>query len=155
MATRADVGLRTVFRHFEDMEGLYREISARTLAEIAPLLATPPPRGTLAERISASIANRAAVFEVIMPSKVAGGVQRHRAGSLREDHAKLVKLQRAGLRSAIPRVVMTDRTTFGCLELLLSFEAWRRLRVEQALSVAEARRVVERGAFALLGLDRA
>lgn len=30
VAARADVGLRTVFRHFKDLDSLYREMSAVT-----------------------------------------------------------------------------------------------------------------------------
>ena len=33
VALRADVGLRTVFRHFDDMESLYREIRALRIYE--------------------------------------------------------------------------------------------------------------------------
>jgi hypothetical protein len=36
VAGRADVGLRTVFRHFQDMDSLYREIGAVVGRACAP-----------------------------------------------------------------------------------------------------------------------
>lgn len=150
VAARADVGLRTVFRHFEDMDSLYREVSAATFAEVAPLLAAPVPAGSLDERLRATIEQRAAVFEAIMPFKIAGEAQRHRSKFLRQDHDGLVQLQRTRLRAVLPSDVRADRPTFDLLELLLSFEAWRRLRHDQHLSVASAKRALSVGTSALL-----
>lgn len=152
VATRADVGLRTVFRHFEDMDSLYREVSAATFAEVAPLLLTPVPEGPLEERLRATVEQRAAVFEAIMPFKIAGEVQRHRSEFLRRDHEALVHVQRERLRAVLPANVRADRTTFDLLDLVFSIEAWRRLRHDQGLSVAAAKRTVLAGALALLGL---
>lgn len=151
VAARADVGLRSVFRHFEDMDSLYREVSAATFAEVAPLLAAPVPEGTLDERLRATIAQRAAVFEAIMPFKIAGEAQRHRSEFLRRDHEGLVRLQRERLRAVLPPAIRAKRPLFDLLELLLSFEAWRRLRHDQHLSVAAAKRALFAGASALLG----
>src|SRR3546814_12219563 len=41
VAARADVGLRTVFRHFKDMESLYREMSAAIEREVIPVMRRP------------------------------------------------------------------------------------------------------------------
>lgn len=46
VARRADVGLRTVFRHFDDMDALYREISVDIDLQIQPLLRTRTRRRT-------------------------------------------------------------------------------------------------------------
>src|SRR5947209_16703757 len=41
VAARADVGLRTVFRHFRDMDSLYREMTVAIEAELMTVVATP------------------------------------------------------------------------------------------------------------------
>ena len=41
VAERAGVGLRTVFRHFDDMESLYREMAEAMRHELQPLVAAP------------------------------------------------------------------------------------------------------------------
>ncbi len=38
VAERAGVGIRTVFRHFSDMEKLFSEMDARILVEVGPLM---------------------------------------------------------------------------------------------------------------------
>ena len=42
VADRAGVGLRTVFRLFEDMDGVYRAMQAMIIAEAEPLMAGRP-----------------------------------------------------------------------------------------------------------------
>jgi AcrR family transcriptional regulator len=149
VAARADVGLRTVFRHFADMETLYREIAAEIDAELAPAanvrLASRRPR----ERLAESIELRVAVFERLMPFQVATAVNRHESPFLRERHAQVVELQRALLRRVLPDAVVADRTRFEALDLVLSFEAWLRLRREQGLSRLAALRVMQSAAQAM------
>ncbi|HXM89352.1 MAG TPA: TetR family transcriptional regulator [Candidatus Acidoferrum sp.] len=41
VAERAGVGLRTVFRHFDDMDSLYREMAEATRNELQPIVAAP------------------------------------------------------------------------------------------------------------------
>jgi AcrR family transcriptional regulator len=149
VAARADVGLRTVFRHFADMETLYREIAAEIDAELAPTttvrLASRRPR----ERLAESIELRVAVFERLMPFQVATAVNRHESPFLRERHAQVVALQRALLRRVLPAAIVADRTRFEALDLVLSFEAWLRLRRDQGLSRMAALRVMQSAALAL------
>ena len=41
VAERAEVGLRTVFRHFEDMDSLYVEMAERISSEVMPKILAP------------------------------------------------------------------------------------------------------------------
>ena len=41
VAEEAEVSLRTVFRHFEDMDTLYREIAREMLIRVRPILQRP------------------------------------------------------------------------------------------------------------------
>src|ERR1700723_3771814 len=41
VAERAGVGLRTVFRHFDDMDSLYREMAEAMRNELEPIVAAP------------------------------------------------------------------------------------------------------------------
>ena len=49
IAKRADVAVRTVFQHFDDMEGLYSEILRRQSVRIAPFLAPLDPHRSTAD----------------------------------------------------------------------------------------------------------
>ncbi|MFO0697338.1 MAG: TetR/AcrR family transcriptional regulator [Polyangiales bacterium] len=156
VASRAEVGLRTVFRHFDDMEGLYREISERITAELAPLVLAPLP-GDDEARLEATIERRAQAFERMMPFRVAAEVHRHTSPFLAEDQAKVRATERKMLRSALrgtryeERLRADDGLRFEALDLVMGFDAWRRLRLVQGLSVARAKRATALAVAAILG----
>lgn len=143
VAARADVGLRSVFRHFDDMESLYREIAEAMLIEVTPMLNLPQPAGTTAEIIAEMIDRRIKLFERIMPFRTAADVHLHRSPFLLEDRLRMNEMLRKAMRSALPAELRKDRTLLDALEAVFSFEFWRRLRWDQQLSPAQARRAVE------------
>jgi hypothetical protein len=93
---------------------------------------------------------RSQVFERMMPFKIAADVHRHRSEFLLNEHAQLNTLQRTILRDALSPVLRLRGTTLEVLDLLLSFDSWRRLRQDQKLSVSQARNTVLAAANALL-----
>ena len=102
VAERAEVGLRSVFRHFSDMEGLYAAMDTRLEARVIPLLDAEPRTGPLAERVGRLVAQRAEVFEAIAPYKRAEILKRWRSEFLRSRHAGMVRRLRADLRRWLP-----------------------------------------------------
>ena len=150
VAERAKVGLRTVFRHFKDMDSLYREMSlaieSRLRDEISLEFVAADRRGRMHELI----ARRAAMYERIAPFKRAEAAQRHRSRWLEQDAARVTALLRGILRQALPAALADDWVLFEALDLAISYEAWDRLRREQGLDAARARRVVEQVVDALL-----
>ncbi|HEY5412419.1 MAG TPA: TetR/AcrR family transcriptional regulator, partial [Caulobacteraceae bacterium] len=67
VAEHAAVGLRTVFRHFKDMDSLYGEMSKLIESELVELTAQPLGGATWRERLGELIARRALAFEKIAP----------------------------------------------------------------------------------------
>ncbi|PKP68582.1 MAG: transcriptional regulator [Alphaproteobacteria bacterium HGW-Alphaproteobacteria-5] len=154
VAARADVGLRSVFRHFDDMESLYREIGDLILVDVAPMLELPPPSGTADEILEEMIERRAKLFERIMPFRVAADMNAHRSPFLADDRARMNTAFRDIMRSALPAAIRKDRVLVDALDAVLSFDFWRRLRLDQRLSISQARRVVEAAAAPLIGAKR-
>lgn len=154
VAARADVGLRSVFRHFDDMESLYREISELIFAEVTPMLRLPPPAGTVDEIIDEMIDRRTKLFERIMPFRTAADANAYRSTFLAEDRSNMNAQFRDIMRSSLPADIRKDRTLLEALDATLSFDFWRRLRIDQNLSVAQGKRVVEATASALLAVHR-
>lgn len=150
VAERARVGLRTVFRHFDEMEVLYREIAEVTRARIMPEVLKPYARNTWRERLDELVARRTALYDDIMPLKVAGSVLRFRSPFLMEDYHEHLRMERKTLRQVLPEQVLEDGDLFRSLEMLTSFQAWRRLRQDQGLSPTEAARILNRMVDALL-----
>ena len=153
VAARAGVGLRTVFRHFDDMESLYQQIDAVIAAEIRPMVERPFSAGEWKAQLDELIDRRIRIFERIMPFKIAADVHRHHSPFLAGQAAEMTREQRAALSRLIPKDQRDDALFFESLDLVLSFETWRRLRKDQKLSLPRARHVLERLVGALLKAD--
>lgn len=149
VAKQAGVGLRTVFRHFADMESLYREISERMTLEILPIAQRPFRSDDWRERLEELVDRRAQVFERLLPFKMAGDAHRHGSPFLTSEQSAIVKTLREALRNAIGPKAIDEKLRFEALELVMSFESWRRLRIDQGLSARDARAVMLLGAEAL------
>lgn len=142
VAGRANVGLRTVFRHFKDMDSLYREMSEVIEGEVQSIRAKPFTAADWRGRVVELIDRRLELFERIAPFKRASDVNRHRSRFLGRDNSRLVVVLREILSGVAPPDEVADPLLFEALDLLLSFEAWSRLRREQNLSQDEAREVL-------------
>lgn len=150
VSVRAGVGLRTVFRHFNDMETLYREITSEVDSIVAPVLATPLKGNTWQEKLMHAIDRRADMFEKLAPIQAASLVHLHESEFLKNQQARTVALQRHLLRAFLPSEIVKDKFLFEALDLILSFETWLRLRNDQQLSVKQAKKVMQRSVEQLL-----
>lgn len=142
VAARADVGLRTVFRHFKDMDSLYSEMSVAIADELRAVVGTPFQSVDWKDRVLELVDRRAFAFEKIAPFKHASEAYRHRSRFLSEDSSNLVLVLRQILVRELRPPVTDDPLKVETLDLLLSFEAWSRLRREQGLSIERASEVL-------------
>jgi AcrR family transcriptional regulator len=138
VAERASVGIRTVFRHFKDMETLYGAIDARVDARYAPAILAPVPKVSLSQRICEFVERRAALYEGIAPIKRAANIKRPHSRVLQDLHVLLVRRLAKDLRRWFPELAKAKPEVVHALELATSFEAWDRLRVEQRLGKQRA-----------------
>lgn len=138
VAEKANVGLRTVFRHFEEMETLNREISAVIEAEIMPLIEKPFQGKGWRAQFDDLLDRRAHIYERIMPLKIAGSIQRFRSKFLMDDYNRFLRMEREGLKRVLPQKIMADTVLFQAIEMMTGFQAWRRLRQDQGLSPKDA-----------------
>jgi len=154
VAERAGVGIRSVFRHFDDMDGLYATMDARLRAEALPLLREAESGGSLRERALALVERRARLFERIAPYKRSALVARWRSPFLRTRHSALVRELRAELLRSLPELAGAAAPVVEALDLVTCFESWDRLRSDQRLSRERAESAVAETVLALLDLAR-
>ena len=150
VAQRADVGLRTVFRHFQDMDSLFREMSVVIMGELQAVAQAPFKSSDWRERVVELVERRGWAFEKVGPFLRATSLIRRRSKYMDVDHAQLVKALREILKQQLPPAAGRDQHTVEALDLLLSFEAWSRLRREQGLSPKRARETLEAAVRKLL-----
>lgn len=150
VAMRAGVGLRTVFRHFSDMESLYAAMTA-TLAEQYEMWLIPFESPDWQGQLREVVERRTATYERLLPFKRAGDAHRHMSPAIQAEHARVREMMRHRLRSFLPRAIADDAMCFETIDLMLSFEAWQRLRDEQDVDPARARDLVMREVMRLAG----
>jgi len=150
VADRAGVGLRSVFRHFKDMEGLYREIGEASIRLTAPHLAKPFTKTQWRDQLDEFIERKAAFFEDVMMYYIAGNLHRYDSAYARMIQESTVTTERKSLRRILPEEVRKDRDLFEALDLLLSFDSWIRLRKSQNLTVRRSIDVLKKSLATLL-----
>jgi len=151
IASRAQVSTRSVFRHYEDMDGLFAEIARRLRDETLPALETPA--GPLVERIRTLVSNRARIFERIAHFKRAGETQRWRSPFLQQRHEALAAELRAALVLYLPELAEGGTHCIELADLLTSFEAWDRMRTLQGLEPGAAEAAIVSALRQLLQVD--
>ncbi|WP_199556046.1 TetR/AcrR family transcriptional regulator [Sandaracinobacteroides hominis] len=151
VAAKAGVSLRTVFRHFEEMENLHLEIAAQVFERVRPILDQPLERREWPALLEESVARRAEFFEILAPFKTAIDVHRHRSRAISAQHRRITVMSRDLLAAALPGEVVSNQQVFELLTLILSIETWQRLRDQQGMTMVEAREAVLRAARAIVG----
>jgi AcrR family transcriptional regulator len=144
VAEAAGVGLRSVFRHFKDMDALYREMTEAIEIEVLPFMLHPLDGATWQERILTLAERRARIFEAIMPFRISADLRRFESAYLMEDHRRLLRLEAGALDAHLPPAVRADDLAARGLAAILSFSTWRQLRQDQGLPAAQAQAVVRR-----------
>jgi AcrR family transcriptional regulator len=148
VADRAQVGIRSVFRHFAEMDALYAEIGALVRAKAQPLISEPPPTGPIPARLREIVRRRARLFEHIAPYRRSADRRVASSPFLARGHRRVARELRAALRGALPELAAGPSEREEALDLVLSFEAWDRLRTQQRLSAAQTASVLESLALA-------
>ncbi|MBI1250594.1 MAG: TetR family transcriptional regulator [Alphaproteobacteria bacterium] len=143
IAARAGVGLRTVFRHFEDMDSLYSEMTSRIESELMPIVVQPFEASDWRGKLAELMERRARVFERMMPFRVAGAARRFQSPYLMADYRRTLAFEQAAVRAVLPKTVLADAVLSAAIDVALSFETWRRLRQGQGHSPKKALEVVQ------------
>ena len=150
IAEIAKVGRRSVFRHFSDMDTLYREMNNSITATIGSIVQQPFLAANWRGQVLELVDRRAMGFEKMKPFLLAGQVQRHRSAFLKTAHAQFVGILRNILMAILPKDAARDAVLVEALDMLLSFESWNRLREDQGLSIAKSKRVLKQAIESLL-----
>jgi AcrR family transcriptional regulator len=143
IANLAGVTMRTVFRHFDDMEALHREIVADLQAQTDALRVAYDPDRDWREQFDELILRRTGIFEQYMPRILWAQSLRQRSPAIEEDVQVYFKRMRESLKVRLPNKFVANAEAFASVEVLLGWEVWNRLRRDQKLSVKRATRVIQ------------
>lgn len=144
VADEAGVGLRTVFRHFDDMDSLYREMSETVAARVMPIVTAPYAGTDWRADIRDLVSRRARVFEAILPHRISANIKRYQSAFIMADYVRIMKLERDLVTRLLPPEVKADEIGVEALCVALSFQSWRVMRHDQGLPASKAATVLER-----------
>jgi AcrR family transcriptional regulator len=154
IAAKADVSLRLVFHHFDDVDAIFREGSLIQIARHWQKVVTISPTGGVQSRIEDTVRQRRQLFEAISP------VRRAAVARAVEDTviAELLVTSYRRLRRELASTFEPELTAAGddaaiLLEALgsaSSWDAWNMLRVIGGKSAAATAGIVRHTLTALL-----
>lgn len=153
VAERAGVSVRSVFRHFDDLESLLAVAVARQWERVAGRLTDVAGDGPVDERVRALVAQRARVFEDILTVRRVAELHRRTSPTV----AEALGRSRRALRAQLQEVLGDDAPRgdgaaerLAALEAALSPGAWHQLRVDQGCSPLRAEQAMAATALALV-----
>lgn len=143
VAEQAGVGLRTVFRQFDDMDSLYRELSDAIEAKVLPIMLEPLEGASWKGRLFATAERRARMFEMVLPYRISANLKRFQSDFLLQDYRRMLSLEKSMIESLLPEAVRANPTIVHGINVVLSFQTWRLLRHDHSLPIDEAGAVVK------------
>jgi len=131
VAERAGVGIRSFFRHFEDMESLSEAIDGQIRDSYESLFLGGDRQGSVEERIDHAIERHARAYESVKNIMLSTQAQRWRYEVLRKNYARNQRGLRKDLDNWLPELKKLPRHRREAVDAVASFEMWHRLREHQ------------------------
>ena len=149
IAQHAGITTRTLFRHFADMDSLYKSLFKDAEERIFAVMDETFPLNTDAsggwrERMEVVVDRRVRVYELVLPLYVSARWGRYRTSKPELELREGIRRRRRRLEEVLPQRIADDRVLFEAIDGVLSIEYWSSLRRDQVLSVERAAEVLLR-----------
>ena len=141
IAERANVSLRSVFQHFDDIEAVYGELVSRQHERVAPFLEPVNSDIPLNERVEKFIESRDSMFTLAAPLRRSMGTYRgvKTSHTIRRAMTYLQRAQREQILQTFAPELNGNEQLLLQLEVCLSFETWNQYTSQHGLSRAATR----------------
>lgn len=154
VAERAQVSVRSVFQHFDDLESLHASVAERLVERVAALVLPVDPELPLEVRLDRFVRQRAVLLEAVTPIRRAADVH----GPFSTEITARLRAGQAFLREEVVHTFDPELSVAGqarddlldCLDAAMSWWTWEGLRSGLGRSQADAERVMRRLASAAL-----
>jgi AcrR family transcriptional regulator len=134
VADRAGVAIRTVFRHFDDMEALYAEVDATLRPVYEGMFLGMDRSGTLAERVLHAVECHANAYEHQALIHEMTTVMLWRSETVSQVYARNQRNLRKNLEQWLPELKQVSKERREAIDAVTSFEFFSRLQKHQGLS---------------------
>jgi AcrR family transcriptional regulator len=134
ISDRAAVGIRTFFRHFEDMEALFAAVDEQSRDYYEALFLGGDRNGTLENRLQHAVNRHAEAFESVSSLMLATHAQLWRSEVIRKSYVRGQRALRSDLDEWLPELKKIPKDQREAVDAVSSFDLWHRLRSQQGLS---------------------
>ena len=153
ISDRAGVLIRSFFRHFDDMETLFKAADDQQRDSYEALFIGGDRQGSLSERVHGAVERRSAAFEQLKNLVLGTKAQLWRYEMLRKNYARNQKGLRKDLEAWLPELNGLPEVECESVHAIASFEMWNRLRSEQGLPEKASISVIQSTLISLLRSD--
>jgi len=153
ISDRSGVLIRSFFRHFDDMETLFKAADDQLRDSYEALFMGGDRDGFLEERVNRAVEQRSAAFEQLKNIFLGTKAQLWRYEMLRKNYARNQRGLRKDLEAWLPELKGLQEVECESVHAIASFEMWNRLRSEQGLSEKASISVVQSMLIRLLSSD--
>ena len=153
ISDRSGVLIRSFFRHFDDMETLFKAADDQLRDSYEALFIGGDRDGFLEGRVNRAVEQRSAAFEQLKNIFLGTKAQLWRYEMLRKNYARNQRGLRKDLEAWLPELKGLPEVDCESVHAIASFEMWNRLRSEQGLSEKASISVVQSTLIRLLSSD--
>lgn len=154
VAQQAEVSVRSVFQHFDDLETLHAAVAKRLVERVAVLVFPVDPTLPLDDRLDQFVRQRAILLEAVTPirraAEVHGPFSAEITARLRDGQGFLRAELAHTFAPELDREDADRDDLLDSLDAVLSWNTWEGLRVGRGRDQATAERVMRRLAAAVL-----
>lgn len=134
VADHASVGIRSVFRHFEDMESIFEMANELSRDHYTGLFSGGNREGSLQQRILYATQYHAEAYETLGNVFLSVIGRRWNSAVMRKNYATHQRNLRKDLDQWLPELKNLTPSRREAVDAIASFEYWHRLRGIQSLS---------------------
>ena len=128
IAVKSGVGIRTVFRHIEDMEGLIEEVNRRYLHDLESYIAkNNPKQNSKDQRIEHVIKERFYLYNTYQHVFNLTITSLNNSSAIRTGFIKFNHILRQRFEDLIPEIKMINKDKQNLIDTLISYAAWFRM----------------------------
>lgn len=128
VSDRAEVGIRTVFRHFDDMESMFDTLNKRIRVEDSGIITGGDRSGSLEVRIKKAIERRATIYKKRRNIFLFTEVQLWKYEKLKAQYEEMQILLQKDFEDMVPEVKSLVKRHQSVVFAMTSFDMWTRLR---------------------------
>lgn len=128
IAVKSGVGIRTVFRHIDDMEGLIEEVNRRYLHDLESYIEkNNPKQNSKDQRIEHVIKERFYLYNTYQHVFNLTITSLNNSSAIRTGFIKFNHILRQRFEDLIPEIKMINKDKQNLIDTLISYAAWFRM----------------------------